>query len=61
MKDVSKEVKQLRKESSSLREQNKQYKKALASLKFYLDKLGTAENETIDQDTNSREGTSFVS
>ena len=52
MKDVSKEVKHLRKESSSLREQNKKYKSALASLKFYLDKLGTADN-VIDQNSDS--------
>tara|TARA_B110000285_G_C14816917_1_gene464633 strand:- start:61 stop:300 length:240 start_codon:yes stop_codon:yes gene_type:complete len=60
MKDVSKEVKQLRKESFSLRDQNKKYKKALASLKFYLDKLGTAENVASDLDSNSV-GASFIS
>jgi septation ring formation regulator EzrA len=61
MKDVSKEVKQLRKESVSLRESNKKYKKALASMKFYLDKIGTAENlpeNPGDIDSNS---VSFIS
>ena len=55
-KDVGKEVKQLRKESQVLEQQNIKYRKALLSLKLYMDKVNGGEIPL--QETSSKAGSS---
>ena len=40
MKELTKEVKMLRKESKGVKEENRKYKKTLKSMKMYIDKTG---------------------
>ena len=53
-KDIAKEVKQLRKESHTLEQQNMKYRKALLSLKLYMDKMNGG--EIVIQENSSKAG-----